>query len=981
MRPEEYKISEYVGVFLGNRDRYKHFCDKTEGKEQLDDCPDYPLAEDVATINRYKANFNSYDPYGAYCGIPVTEIGYWKGDEDFSYVVPWYSHGKTYDDGLYFQMNGGWGKREKMDINLEMAPSISAIAADNLYTETQARLKFAKNLDELLQQAHVSSNLNDVFYVTDLSDIETAYSIGWKDENLSAASHYFILENEKYNQFLGYSDEVGEYGWRSIEMSEITEPNTAGTLVLYMESIIDDTTGNNPHVGNGTYDDGMGYVSGMSEIFAYSILNKNFIGIDDETCDKIKDYYFDVEFQEDNRKSWFFSDNYNSGCGKTNQCEAENCEEKIYFREADVTDDVCNIKKTYEITELLNDETKENSAVTIGSCAGNSFSTEKIWYKDGDSKSTVDFNFSEKYNRITQLIPFDPEENISGCSSDIITEAAANSIVNIKNMDIEFYYPCCLSTELRPGYRKYIEDIVLFYLEQFIPSTTIFNYKIEVKDTWTDEDKKGLPCDTCNTEPDPVVPRPEPEPEPTPPEPDPGPTPPGPGPDPDPPGPDDRIIYKLFLSPLSKTIEYNGTAQITATYKKYINGNEDTSATRNVTTDAGTTWTPTNNYATVNAGLVTGNNTDTENNHQVTIKASYNGVNQEEPSVITVKKKTETPPGPTPDPVITIKLAVITPIDATATTINYTATTYSDGSVDNTIGVSVKLSNGTTVNNNRVGTLSIPANTETSVKTWTVQAFCTDHTDKKDEKQVKQQPALFINVEPELIKTGPTGATGLRASVKCNSAWTITSKPDWVSITTNNGGTGDKIVTFKVSRLSDRTPTAGTINFQVTGRPDLTDSLTVQTVEPITTNTTMVSHIQCPTSNYDIAQIHGLIYAPPEWEWGGSLNQGEFGVAYHYSRNNNQTGQTVSATTLPPMAQRGEKCIIKLTTVSLTQQLEDNFGYLKFTSKDGTITWRSTTESFFSNAIAEQFNTWWENNGNYRNTEVFCDGVFEFFPK
>jgi hypothetical protein len=52
---------------------------------------------------------------------------------------------------------------------------------------------------------------------------------------MTDASHYFILENEDMNQFLGYSWDNRKYGWRSIDMGEITEPDAAGTLVLYLE--------------------------------------------------------------------------------------------------------------------------------------------------------------------------------------------------------------------------------------------------------------------------------------------------------------------------------------------------------------------------------------------------------------------------------------------------------------------------------------------------------------------------------------------------------------------------------------------------------------------------------------------------------------------------------------------------------------------------------------------------------------------------
>ena len=220
--PDEYKIREYVCVFTGTTDQWPHFCDSTKNKKFA-----YPLAKDIETINKYKINFNALDPYAEYCGIPVAEVGYWKDGEDYSYIVPWYSQGKTYDDGLYFQMHGGWGKRDKMDIDLEIAPNVKSITGTDtipLYMETQARLKFAKDFDELLQEAFASSNTHDVFYVTDISTMQDDYKTK-PGENITGASHYFILENNELKQFLGYSSGYSgsqKYGWRSIKNSEIT---------------------------------------------------------------------------------------------------------------------------------------------------------------------------------------------------------------------------------------------------------------------------------------------------------------------------------------------------------------------------------------------------------------------------------------------------------------------------------------------------------------------------------------------------------------------------------------------------------------------------------------------------------------------------------------------------------------------------------------------------------------------------------------
>ena len=508
--PDDYKITEYVSVFSGNS--YPNFCEST-AQLPSNIKPAFPLAKDISTVNKYKINFNTFDPYGDYCGIPVAEVGYFIENPsdpdkpyDCSYVVPWYSYGKTYDDGLYFQMHGGWGKRRDMDIDLEIAPEVKNITSWEgvvpLYVETQARLKFAKDFDELLQEAYAGSKIRDVFYVTDISKMQEEYSLN--GETIESASHYFVLENEELKQFLGYaSDYTGltKYGWRSIDNSEIQDPgnNSAGTLVLYLESIKDDTTGNNPHVGNGTYDDGMAYISGMSQVFNYSLINKNFIGIDDNTCKRISGFSFDVTMQEDNRKCWFFTDFYSSGYGKDVAHE-----EKIYFRETDVTDYIgdirnCNDSKLgaysgctaadlgYDILDLLEDADL-NEEVQIGAYV-NSSSTEEVNVSHiysgetelysgktvngcytGSPYDTTGFSSIYYYGRESKLDTFNPETREKGKNG----EAAANSIVNIKNLKIEFTLPNC-SDKDKADFRRYIENSVMPYLTQMIPSTSILS--------------------------------------------------------------------------------------------------------------------------------------------------------------------------------------------------------------------------------------------------------------------------------------------------------------------------------------------------------------------------------------------------------------------------------------------------------------------------------------------------------------------------
>ena len=68
-------------------------------------------------------------------------------------------------------------------------------------------------------------------------------------------------------------------------------------------------------------------------------------------------------------------------------------------------------------------------------------------------------------------------------------EPAANSIVNLKNLDITFYYPFDENgdtiEEYKTDFKKYLLNVVMPYLEQIIPSTSILAYDIMDKNGGT----------------------------------------------------------------------------------------------------------------------------------------------------------------------------------------------------------------------------------------------------------------------------------------------------------------------------------------------------------------------------------------------------------------------------------------------------------------------------------------------------------------
>ena len=796
--PYDYTIKEYVYVFTGST--FPHFCSGTSGNNYVA----YPLAKDVSTINKYKVNFNAFDPYGDYCGIPVAEIGYFPSGEtgpDCSYVVPWFSYGKNYDDGLYFQKHGGWGKRKEMDVELEIAPSVSSITscggAVPLYTETQARLKFAKDFDELLQQAYASSNVHDVSYVTDISRIEDLYTSGYSQE-ITGASHYFVLENEDMNQFLGWSVDAGKYGWRSIAMSEIQTPSasTAGTLVLYLESIKDDTTGNNPHIGNGTYDDGMSYISGMSEVFAYSLVNKNFIGIDDSTCSEIKKIKFGVEKYEDNRKCWFFTDNYNKKGGKEATCGSGL--KNIEFREVDISDAICELENcndsrintgggcdsglAFDVATLLS-SASGNQSVNIGSRANASshFITETPIHNPNfnpnipaSSANPRDIltGATKLYGRTSGLITFDPEKKRNRGDNG---EAQANSIVNVKNLDVSFNIPSGFSADDKTAFRQYVETSVIPYLTQMIPSTSILSWSFS--------------GDTSGERPTPP---------------------------PKPPVPSaETYTYELQLHPILEndclSLPSVGTSCFTL---DYVTKNSSGTEVSRVDVTTTSRWMSNDtSIVTITDGddggqpirCINGRNEDPVNEVSTTVAISYpNG--QASPKVVNVTVGTANTP--------TISLEVNTPIDATATTLSYTAI----------CDTNVIVKYGGITSNYKIGTFAVPQNTTQNEVPYTISAICADYPYVWTDKTITQKPGhstdptISLAVNPDTL---PAAGGTVIYKVTVNPASTnikVKCELDETDVRTSKNGT------FMLPANTEQTGRTYTISAWCADNPSIIDT-------------------------------------------------------------------------------------------------------------------------------------------------------------
>ena len=88
-----------------------------------------------------------------------------------------------------------------------------------------------------------------------------------------------------------------------------------------------------------------------------------------------------------------------------------------------------------------------------------------------DIGAKAESNFSDELSSLTGLSDLDPHNPEFGAYND---EAAANSIVNVKNLEIEFNVD-----KFTDETKKFIQNTVMPYVKHMIPSTAILSYKIK----------------------------------------------------------------------------------------------------------------------------------------------------------------------------------------------------------------------------------------------------------------------------------------------------------------------------------------------------------------------------------------------------------------------------------------------------------------------------------------------------------------------
>jgi len=391
----------------------------------------------IVRLNLSKTNEMLYDDDVS--GIPVGSFVVDNNDYTQTYLIPFYEQDKWYDGDLYFQSKGGWAYNKKTDEGDDEINSSS-------WTETISYLHVVSQVSDLLNINPTSLTEGDIYYVVNVNDYFDNTETG------EPLSHFFVIENayvpEEFSSWTNL-DITGNLYQTNDDDEDTKEYNKKygeyAAKARYLRDLIPYNIGNNPHVGYGKYDKGKEFFEYMEEPFKYAVDDYHFSYEDKQIAEQVK-----FTLNEEPFKSG------NIGC-------------PIYM--------------TYE---LKDSNTQINSARYILP------SQYDLMEKSEQDKYKVVFKNQEDYDVLDFAIKLYYEKSektkVFACGYKTATIDADGGLKNllykeyVRNNIIDLMKSkCYLNSKVlhiknnlnNEHYINYFKNIIIHYLMQIIPSTTI----------------------------------------------------------------------------------------------------------------------------------------------------------------------------------------------------------------------------------------------------------------------------------------------------------------------------------------------------------------------------------------------------------------------------------------------------------------------------------------------------------------------------
>ena len=319
--------------FSGNCEPYVRFdgrCYDLRGDMTVGEFCTWMNEEKNARINYKDDEFS---------GIPLKDVFI----ENQHCLVPYFSQKKLYDGNVQFETRGGWGKMT------EEGFSIYQLSKEEFdYLETVPYMETVQSCGELTTINMYDVKGKKIYYVMDLSDLSE-----YVDVIPNTTSHFFKLMDPNYpNRFSSWKNvpvgidvadpqDFNEYCSETDDDGNPVRELMFGVnyddwrLARYLDSIVLDNIGNNPHVGFGVYDLGIQYRDYLEQPFKFVAEHYGFSNFD--YCDLATQFrYVVTEHCGEKIKNLVHGDDMddnvvNFDCSTdTEDCVTFNCEKRYY---------------------------------------------------------------------------------------------------------------------------------------------------------------------------------------------------------------------------------------------------------------------------------------------------------------------------------------------------------------------------------------------------------------------------------------------------------------------------------------------------------------------------------------------------------------------------------------------------------------------------------------------------------------------------
>ena len=451
----------------------------------------------IESYNRKKTSFNvTYQgEYGDLSGIPVKDI---NGE-----LVPWFDSYKKYDDDMYFEMAGGWDARDMVSVKDINGTNVDLSTGSPFYAETQKYVKYVNDIDELLNLSYNFVKNGDFVYV---------FNINKSGVDLETCSHYFYIHDVFYSDAIDYnwintSTLSTLKGWYPLTISELSvgTTSTLGEKLLLYLSYQENTIGNNPHFGNKKYDGGESWRDRFRHIFRPSIEKLGaFVGVEDVVEETVDALGFNITIDNASGKTYaavakpyrvtadvpYLRRKHDDGTNGRIDYNNELNDPKLSILSTSVNMFTITVRKynpetgrydlppekgmkMYFKNSYTADSNKDDNTqrVTLpdNGVYGRSNSSSDTWSYVSNIQAYITVDDENIGINIPVIGPND-EGNITG--REMKDEIDAAKTLNSKQITITFISNEYIGDSLKE--KEFIENYVMFYLKQVIPSTTLF---------------------------------------------------------------------------------------------------------------------------------------------------------------------------------------------------------------------------------------------------------------------------------------------------------------------------------------------------------------------------------------------------------------------------------------------------------------------------------------------------------------------------